>query len=496
MRKIPRTLSTQHPDNVSNAPFAAHSVIGGEAEIKEAYYAFSALNCDEQLWDSEGKETDNYVVKKLLSENPDYFKKKRLGRDKQLLLRVPNPTVEGNEAKLLLEILESIPRSYDVAHQVYDDTIAPIFEVAIPMVTSERCPIRVAEYYKQFVVGKQAKKLFPNDIPLSKWIGEFKPDTLRVIPLFETKEAILDSAKIVEKFVKFEKIDDYQRVWLARSDPALNYGNLSALLLCKVALQRLHAVEQKLGIEIYPMIGVGTAPFRGNFKPTQPEKLLKGYPSVQTFTPQSAFKYDYPEKTVKNAIETINNTKRKKPVYVDEEKTLKIIDKIQEQYEKEIIVLAPYINRMSQFVPRRRLRKLHIGLFGYSRKSERGLVLPRAITFCASMYSIGLPPELLGLTALNDYDTDALHSCYANFEYDLKEALSYLNKANLEYLPDMIKENVLKIVKEYGSDSDGYDENTAHNKITSKIMHDFRTESFKGISDDIVEAGRIRKFLG
>ena len=489
--KVSRCMSTQHPDNVRAPFFSENKILEGDDEIKEAFYAYSHLKCHEQLWDCEGKETDNYVVKKLLSENPDYFKKKRLGRDYQLLLRVPNPTIEGNEAKLLLEILESIPRSFDIAHQVYNDKIAPIFEVAIPMVTSERCPIRVAEYYKQFVVGKQAKKLFPKDIPLSKWIGEFKPDSLRVIPLFETKEAILDSANIIEKFIKFEKIKDNQRVWLARSDPALNYGNISAILLCKVALQRLNETEKKLGIDIYPMIGVGTAPFRGNFKPTQPEKLLKGYPSVQTFTAQSAFKYDYPEKTVKKAIETINNTKRKKPVYVDEEKALKIIDKIQEQYEKEIIVLAPYINRMSQFVPRRRLRKLHIGLFGYSRKSERGLVLPRAITFCASLYSIGLPPELLGLTALNDYDRDSLQECYTNFEYDLKEALGYLNKANLEYLPDMIRKSVLKIANEFD-----YAENITHNKITSKIMHDFRTENFKGISDNLINAGKIRKFLG
>ena len=91
---------------------------------------------------------------------------------------------------------------------------------------------------------------------------------------------------------------------------------------------------------------------------------------------------------------------------------------------------------------------------------------------------------------------DSLHSCYSNFEYDLNEALSYLNKANLEYLPDMIKENVLKIAREFGSDSGSYDENTAHNKITSKIMHDFRTENFKGISDNLINAGKIRKFLG
>jgi len=39
-----------------------------EDEIQEAYYAFSHLGCDEQMWDCEGKEVDNYLVKKLLTK--------------------------------------------------------------------------------------------------------------------------------------------------------------------------------------------------------------------------------------------------------------------------------------------------------------------------------------------------------------------------------------------------------------------------------------------
>jgi phosphoenolpyruvate carboxylase len=39
--RIPRSMSTQHPDNV-RAPFFADSVIlGGEDEIKEAFYAIA-----------------------------------------------------------------------------------------------------------------------------------------------------------------------------------------------------------------------------------------------------------------------------------------------------------------------------------------------------------------------------------------------------------------------------------------------------------------------
>jgi phosphoenolpyruvate carboxylase len=90
---IPRTMSTQHPDNVHRPFFAEHSVLGGEDEIQEAFYAYSHLGCDEQMWDFEGKEVDNYVVKKLLANNENFFREKKLGQDVRLTYRVPNPEV-------------------------------------------------------------------------------------------------------------------------------------------------------------------------------------------------------------------------------------------------------------------------------------------------------------------------------------------------------------------------------------------------------------------
>ena len=70
--KIPKCMSTQHPDNVNSPFFAEDTELGGEGEIQEAYYVFSHLGCDEQMWDCEGKEVDNYVVKKLLTKH--FFK--------------------------------------------------------------------------------------------------------------------------------------------------------------------------------------------------------------------------------------------------------------------------------------------------------------------------------------------------------------------------------------------------------------------------------------
>ena len=120
----------------------------GEDEIKEAYYVFSHLRCEEQMWDCEGKEVDEFVIKKLLTRYDNFFKNHRIGKDVFITLRVPNPVVEKSEAKILLETLESAPRSYDTASIFYgNDSIPPIFEVILPMTTNTESINRVYYYF-------------------------------------------------------------------------------------------------------------------------------------------------------------------------------------------------------------------------------------------------------------------------------------------------------------------------------------------------------------
>ena len=42
-----------------------HEVIDGNAEVYEAFYAYETLGCQEVMWDSEGKDVDTRVVRKL-----------------------------------------------------------------------------------------------------------------------------------------------------------------------------------------------------------------------------------------------------------------------------------------------------------------------------------------------------------------------------------------------------------------------------------------------
>jgi phosphoenolpyruvate carboxylase len=481
-------MSTQHPDNVATPFFSDSDVLAGESEVKEAFFVFSQLGCTEQMWDSEGKEADNQVVEKLLSRYTDFFMKNRLGRDFFLTYRVPNPSVEKGQGKILLETLHGIPRAFDAARTAGLDE-PPIFEVILPMTTSHLELERVRSYYEKVLIGQKGIKLGHEKISVKEWVGDFQPESINIIPLVENMESILGSDAIVSKYLE-GKDPEYQRVFLARSDPALNYGAASAVLLCKIALMKLQAVEEKTGVPIMPIIGVGGAPFRGNFTPANVSNCGEEYPSVQTYTAQSSFKYDHPFRDVSNAVDIINHLHRRPAHQLDESRALALMKKMVKEYETQLKQMADLVNAVSAFVPSRRARKLHIGLYGYSR-SMKGIRLPRAINFCAAFYSLGIPPELLGLSALSYSEFDELHSLYTKIDEDLRDSVKYINPANLNRMPGPVKKGINKVLGwlEYEPDED-------YCAITTRIYENLSSGRITHMAEDIKAAAWTRKFLG
>nr|WP_320160507.1 phosphoenolpyruvate carboxylase [uncultured Methanoregula sp.] len=483
--RIPKCMSTQHPDNVHVPFFAESSELGGEDEVREAYYVYSHLNCREQMWDCEGKEVDNFVVKKLLTTYSPFFSEKKLGQDIFLTLRVPNPQVEKAEAKILLETLESIPRSFDSAKLFYKEDIAPIFEVILPMTDSHTAIDNIYQYYADFVIGKQYKRLGGRDTTIADWIGTFAPRHINVIPLFEDQKSMLGAHTTVHRYL-LDKQLPYQRVFLARSDPAMNYGLVSAVLLNKITLFNLNALQERTGIPIFPIIGVGSAPFRGNLRPDTVDRVSAEYPSAHTFTIQSAFKYDYPLDAVQSAVKQLEEREVAAPAAIDEKRCCEIIERYTQAYINELLPLTDIVNRVAAHIPGRRKRKLHIGLFGYTR-STGGVTLPRAITFTAAMYSIGVPPEILGLSALGRDDLVFVREVYANFDRDLLDAIRYMNPDS-PYLSPSMKDAAVRIC--------GDETHEVHRQITGSILQSLHDNRNKDLQPMILQAANIRKFLG
>ncbi len=492
MTDVPRVMSTQHPDNATLPFFTAGEVIEGEDEIQEAYYVSSHLGCDEGMWDFEGKEGDNYAVKKLLSRYDDYFTDCRLGEGFRLTIRGPNPALEESEAKILLEILESIPRSYDAAALFSDEhgleTVSPIHEVIVPMVTDADQLNAVEEYYRSFVAGKGSRSVW-NGRTVEEWVGPFEPAEIAVIPLIEEREAMLRADEIVREYATAQDRESV-RVFLARSDPALNYGSVAADLINKVALARLYRMADDVGIDVHPILGAGSAPFRGNLTPERADATTAAYPEVETFTVQSAFKYDNPVETVREGIDRLKRAELGVPPEpIDEDRALEVVDRTAAAYADQVDAIAPTVNRLSAYVPDRRARKLHVGLFGYSREVGEN-ALPRAIGYTASLYAVGCPPTLLGAHALTDDDVTFLEGTFPAFFDHLQEAARYYNPRCTDVL-DLERarlETPLELVDVEPDDG--------HREATDEVIDAFDRGDEEAVRSGIRRGARRRRFLG
>jgi phosphoenolpyruvate carboxylase len=515
-------MSTQHPDNANNPEWNKDEVINGPSEVYEAYCAYASLGCQEVMWDSEGKDTDTRVARKLLQKYWDYFASHTIGEDVYLTYRIPNPKIEGAEKKIIVETLQNIPVAFDVASMVYKREVAPIFEVILPFTTEAKEIIMLFNYYKKAIVAAEDATLYESTT-VKDWIGNVKPKAIKVIPLVEDFDSILHVDKIVEPYLKAVK-PKQQRVFIARSDPALNYGFICAVLLSKIALSKLKAMEKQQNTQIHPILGVGSKPFRGHLSPDNIDNFLEEYKGLSTVTIQSAFRYDYPMEQVKDGVQTLSQrlpNGNPAPIGAEDMETLQnILHKCRLQYERQIEVLAPFINSVATYVPPRRARKLHIGLFGYSR-CVAGVCLPRAISFAAALYSVGLPPEFMGLKALgelNDREWQTLNRYYLKMTYDLKQVGEYVSLENISMLLEMSRATAKRASMSEEKLKDALttileDLNTVEQKLSIKLgpkgvaqrKHENFTNNFllsylekqdAEAKTALVESAKLRKCLG
>jgi phosphoenolpyruvate carboxylase len=214
---------------------------------------------------------------------------------------------------------------------------------------------------------------------------------------------------------------------------------------------------------------------------------------VQTFTVQSAFKYDYPVQKVIKAIQKLKKTPRLQGWIIDESKSLRIIDKIAQAYARQVEMLAPLINKVARDVPKRRMRKLHIGLFGYSRKVGK-ISLPRAIGFCAACYSLGLPPEILGFNALDEEDIAYLKEVYIDLNQTMSMALRFFNDKVFDILPENLFNYLKKAFDMALRVFDG-EIDREHEYLTSQIINTVQYNK-EELTPFIIEAAHLRGFLG
>jgi phosphoenolpyruvate carboxylase len=500
-RIIPATMISQHPDHASKPYWHHKEFIGTHHEARECFLSFSELGSTEYKWDWEGKLVDESVVERLLMEHFDYFQQHPLGVDKFLTFRLPNPNVQS-EYRLGRAFMGLLSAS-GLAHGIGLHS-PPMFEVILPMTESASDMIAIQEAFTEIATLKHQLNSTKN--------GHLKH--IEVIPLFEEVNTMIHSAEILFEYIKLHQqqfgfTPQYLRPYLARSDPALNAGIVPTIISIKIALSRYQDFESKTGIQIYPIIGSASLPFRGGLTPRSVSEFVSEYQGVKTALLQSAFRYDYPKTHVKKAIQLLTaslpQTIASHVNKMDEAKLTSIITQFQSTYQHTIEPLAPIINHLASSLPKRRERVQHIGLFGYSRGVGQ-VKMPRAIGFTAALYSLGVPPELIGTgrglhLAQKQGRLQLIEAHYKNLRRDLVTSGNFLNKSNLLELSKTesawhdIIEDVTYIESylghELGPQTTSHQQ---HQRVTQKIYQQLQDE--KDFQPELIKAAVLRKSLG
>ena len=499
-RKIPATMATQHPDHASKPYWHKEAFISTQYEAEETYLCYCDLGIEEYKWDWEGKLVDESVLERLFSTHLNFFKKNPLGKDTFLTFRLPDPKVETEfrigRAFMNLASAASIAKHFKLPSP-------PLFEVILPMTENSGEMLAIQLAYKQ--MHKLTHPLYRLEGILTN---------LRIIPLFEDVNTIINSDKILEKYLTnykkaFKKLPPYMRPYVARSDPALNFGIVPTVIAIKIALSRYSKLEKKLGIPLFPIIGAATLPFRGGLNPLNIEKFIEEYKGIRTTTIQSAFRYDFDKSSVKKAVSKLNKLlplNKADKISTKDEKILQELIPFFEDFYREVIEgVSPIINKVASFFPRRRERVQHIGLYGYSRGVGK-VKLPRAIGFNGALYSIGIPPELIGTgrglkMAKELGKLNLIKKYYKFIKEDLIEAGKYLNKENLIKLSSKsgiwkkVSEDVLNIEEIFNiSLGPKTEDEIKHAKLVKKIL--LLSNQGKNPQKEIEQAAILRHSLG
>ena len=436
MRKIPSTMATQHPDNAA-APFwdkDGNPFVSTQRELIDCMSTYRQLDMIEYMWDWEGKYADASIVDKLYGESYDYFAEQPLGKDTFLTFRLPNIWEEKGYS--LLQAMTVMLSAEDFAKDLGFKQ-RPLFEIILPMTTRSDQLIQMHNLYSKLAQ-------FKNDNFNTN--NARNNEILEMIPLVEGVNSQMSIGLLLQEYIdsykaQYKVAPSYMRPFIACSDPALSSGWLSARLANLDALSQIQQISDKTSIPMYPIIGVGGLPFRGGLTPNTAATFHERYPGVRTVTIQSSFRFDYPIQQVKRSIKLLEQTLPHSKTRVLDDDTTKTVQALaiaaEQRYQTTLQGIAGDLQRVFAAVPRRRERRLHIGLLAYGRSSGT-VKIPRAITYTAGLYSIGAPPEFIGLgrslKAMSASELELLRNLNPHINEEIDTAGRYINIANIEKL--------------------------------------------------------------
>ena len=447
MQRIPATMATQHPDS-------ATTYVPVQKEPEEAVEVLRPVSrggfgIEEYMIDFEGKMTPyvqtSEIVLRLVSEGiiP--------GADVFVTPRIPSVSQETvfRQLMALMSIMEAYYRVHDVT------TNPSIVEVIHPMSESSRELIETRQRVLDVV-----------NLTNREFRIAVEPDTIKLIPLVEAVPQLVTIQDMLGEYIagckQLKVADQTLRVMLGRSDAALDYGHVASALSTKLAISGCYACGEAMDLTIAPIMGAGTLPFRGHVTPNNAERLVREFSGLRTVTIQSSLRYDYDRHETIRFVKKIHRglQKPRPTVYSSPQRDeiLLLIAAFTKHYLRTFYQIINPIKAISDLFPNQRDRLARKGPMGYSRDvpkpadlaahiGDRALAaelkrvrvkgtlpdLPRAIKYTGALYSIGLPPEIIGTgRGLREADErglldNLLGEYYASVSSDLAFAKRFAN---------------------------------------------------------------------
>lgn len=536
MRKFPSSMVTQHPDN-------ADKYIPIQQEPEEGIQGLTSqenggLGIEEIMIDFEGKLTPYHQTSQITLGliNKGIIP----GEDVCITPRIPNAKKEPVFRQLMsiMSLIETNVLAYK------HTSVQPITETIVPMVETGKEIVELQERINSVI--EMGNKNYDVRFPLN---------SIKVIPLIESVPALVNVESILEEYYQGSKAQghtiDNMRMMFARSDSAMSYGMVSAVLSLVIAIKKAHQWGNKNNVNVGPILGCGSLPFRGHFTEENLLGMYKTYGGVKTFTIQSGLRYDHGEEKTKAVVNNlkvnISNSVEREFLTEDIELMQEFIGIFTKHYIGTFIKVIDTVEKISKYMPknRDRLAALKTGL-DYVREiadmneianmvknpqlkeellninTDIHCSVPRAISFTASMYTMGIPPEFIGvgrgLKEINEKfgqrGIDELIKIYPVLKNDLLFASQYVNinvskriiseEARLEYEEDFkLACEILEINNEIDEDNDFY--HTLLKSTRPIILHligkdkdifDDVEEEKKILNEWIVKMGKIRGSLG
>ena len=294
-------------------------------------------------------------------------------------------------------------------------------------------------------------------------------------------------------------------------------------------------------------------PFRGHLTEENLESINETYAGIRTFTIQLGLRYDHGENETKDVVNSLKGIigKRVKREFTFEDIELmkEFIGIFTKNYMRTFLKIINTVEIISKYIPENRDRlsstktgleyireianmvelsdlvkdqKLKEELIGIN--TDIQCTVPRAISFTSAMYTLGAPPEFIGIVrglkeVEEKYGSEGIQKLlcyYPQLKKDLVFACKYVNvkiskgiieeTARLEYQEDFdLACKILNIQKEDAEINEDEFYHTLLKSIRPIILHligkqkdlfDDGDEEKKILNEWIVKMGKIRGSLG